>query len=175
MFLQRNFNVCDDHLMVSIHSGNQLGACWSNYTWFFLCCCYVLRWIWCLWCYSDCISTPGQAWKICLATVGIEPTTFGILLGHFAERHFAEGYFAERTFFRMDILRNRRFAERTVCRKNNLPKIEMLFRQNVWDCASFLNFVILNHLCKITIIWLLAVHGSLAVHNHIDYWFDVRL
>jgi hypothetical protein len=42
----------------------------------FLCWCNVLRWIWCLWCYSECISTPG---KICLAMVGIKPTTFGIL------------------------------------------------------------------------------------------------
>jgi hypothetical protein len=21
---------------------------------------YVLRWIWCLWCYSECASTPGK-------------------------------------------------------------------------------------------------------------------
>jgi hypothetical protein len=28
--------------------------------WFFLCWCNVLRWIWCLWCYSECISTPGK-------------------------------------------------------------------------------------------------------------------
>jgi hypothetical protein len=27
---------------------------------FFLCWCCVLRWIWCLWCYSECISTPGE-------------------------------------------------------------------------------------------------------------------
>ena len=32
--------------------------------------CVMLLWV--------CIHT-GQAWKICLATVGIEPTTFGIL------------------------------------------------------------------------------------------------
>jgi hypothetical protein len=38
-----------------------------------------------------------------------------------------------------------RFAERTFCRKDNLPKIEMVFRQNVWDCDSFLNCVILNN------------------------------
>jgi hypothetical protein len=25
-----------------------------------LCWCCVLRWIWCLWCYSECISTPGE-------------------------------------------------------------------------------------------------------------------
>jgi hypothetical protein len=29
-----------------------------------------------------------------------------------------------------------------------LPKIEMLFRQNVWECDSFLNCVILNHWVK---------------------------
>jgi hypothetical protein len=28
---------------------------------FCVCWCYVLRWIWCLWCYSECASTPGQA------------------------------------------------------------------------------------------------------------------
>jgi hypothetical protein len=67
---------------------------------------------------------------------------------HFAERHFADGRFAERTFCQKDILPNGHFAERTVCRKDNLPKIEMLFRQKVWDCASFLNFVILNHIVK---------------------------
>ena len=27
---------------------------------FFVCWCYVLRWIWCLWCYSVCASTPGK-------------------------------------------------------------------------------------------------------------------
>ena len=26
----------------------------------FLCWCNVRRWIWCLWCYSECISTPGK-------------------------------------------------------------------------------------------------------------------
>jgi hypothetical protein len=30
---------------------------------FFLCWFYVLRWIWCLWCYSECISTPGKLEK----------------------------------------------------------------------------------------------------------------
>ena len=30
---------------------------------FFLCWCCVLRWIWCLWCYSECISTPGELEK----------------------------------------------------------------------------------------------------------------
>ena len=45
-----------------------------------LCWCNVLRWIWCLWCYSAWVYIhTGQAWKICLTTVGIEPTTFGIL------------------------------------------------------------------------------------------------
>jgi hypothetical protein len=78
--------------------------------------------------------------------------------GHFAERHFAERHFAERhlaertfcrrTFCRTDVLPNGHFAERTICRTDNLPKIEILFRQKVWDCASFLNFVILNHCVK---------------------------
>ena len=47
--------------------------------WIFLCWCSVLRWIWCLWCYSWVYIHTGQAWKICMSTVGIEPTTFGIL------------------------------------------------------------------------------------------------
>jgi hypothetical protein len=68
--------------------------------------------------------------------------------GHFAERHFAERHFAEWTFYRMDVLPNGRFAERTVSRKDNLPKAEMLFCQNVWDSDSFLNCVILNHCVK---------------------------
>ena len=42
----------------------------------------------------------------------------------------------------------RHFAERAVCRKDNLPKIKMLFHQNVWDCDSFLNCVILDHCVK---------------------------
>jgi hypothetical protein len=41
----------------------------------FLCWCNVLRWIWCLWCYSECISTPDKLEKYSW----IEPTTFGIL------------------------------------------------------------------------------------------------
>ena len=32
-----------------------------------------------LWYYSECISTLAS-WKICLTTVGIEPTTFGLLV-----------------------------------------------------------------------------------------------
>ena len=28
-----------------------------------LCWCYVLRWIWCWWCYSECISTQGKLEK----------------------------------------------------------------------------------------------------------------
>jgi hypothetical protein len=67
--------------------------------------------------------------------------------GHFAERHFAERHFAERHFAERQFA-ERTFCRRTVCRKDNLPKIEMLFRQNVWDCASFLKFVILNHCVK---------------------------
>jgi hypothetical protein len=63
--------------------------------------------------------------------------------------HFADGNFAERTFCRTDILPNGHFSERTVCRKDNWPKIEMLFRQNVWNCAPFLNFAILNHCVKL--------------------------
>jgi hypothetical protein len=27
---------------------------------FFLCWCCVLRWIWCLWCYSECIFPPNM-------------------------------------------------------------------------------------------------------------------
>ena len=38
-------------------------------------------------------------------------------------------------------LPNGHVPERTACRKDNLPKIGMLFRQNVWDCDSFLNCV----------------------------------
>ena len=29
-------------------------------TMIFLCWCNVLRWIWCLWCYSECVSTPEE-------------------------------------------------------------------------------------------------------------------
>jgi hypothetical protein len=59
--------------------------------------------------------------------------------GHFAERHFAERRFAEWAFCRTDSLPNGQLAENTV---------EILLRQKVWDCASFLNFVILNHCVK---------------------------
>jgi hypothetical protein len=103
----------------------------------------------------------GQAWKVCLATVekyvcqrypdilpkDICRKTF-CRTDILPNGHFADGRFAEQTFCRMDILPNGHFTERTVCRTNSLPKIEMLFRQNVWDCASFLNFVILNQCVK---------------------------
>jgi hypothetical protein len=38
---------------------------WENNVqwWYFLCWCNVLRWIWCLWCYSECKSTPGKLEK----------------------------------------------------------------------------------------------------------------
>jgi hypothetical protein len=62
--------------------------------------------------------------------------------------HFADGRFAERTFLPNGHFAERTFCERTVCRKDNLLKIEMLLRQNIWDCDSFLNCVILNHCVK---------------------------
>jgi hypothetical protein len=37
--------------------------CNLNHDLFFLCWCNVLRWIWCLWCYSECISTQGRLEK----------------------------------------------------------------------------------------------------------------
>jgi hypothetical protein len=39
--------------------------------------------------------------------------------------HFADGRFAERTFYRTDILPNGHFTERTVCRTDSFPKIEI--------------------------------------------------
>jgi hypothetical protein len=30
---------------------------------FCVCWSYVLRWIWCLWCYSECASTPGKLYR----------------------------------------------------------------------------------------------------------------
>jgi hypothetical protein len=50
-----------------------------RYVTFCVCWCYVLRWIWCLWCYSECASNR-TSWKVCLTTVGIELATFGILV-----------------------------------------------------------------------------------------------
>jgi hypothetical protein len=42
----------------------------------FLCWCNVLRWIWCLWCSSECISTSGKLEKYAWPwwEMGIEPT-----------------------------------------------------------------------------------------------------
>jgi hypothetical protein len=47
------------------------------------------------------------------------------------------------------------FAERRFCGTDSLPKRQLaenidvtVFRQNVWDCDSFLNCVILNHCVK---------------------------
>jgi hypothetical protein len=55
----------------------------SIISWFFLCWCNVLRWIWCLWCYSECISTPGKLekyawsrWASIPKVVGSIPTVF---------------------------------------------------------------------------------------------------
>ena len=31
-----------------------------KYSYFFVCSCYVFRWIWCLRCYCECSSTPGR-------------------------------------------------------------------------------------------------------------------
>jgi hypothetical protein len=62
--------------------------------------------------------------------------------GHFAERHFAKRHFAEwifcrRTFCGTNILTNELFAEKTFCQTDNLPKIEMLFRQNIKHPFTF--------------------------------------
>jgi hypothetical protein len=71
----RSVRVCDISELSLVPSTSMQS---SNHD-FFLCWCYVLRWIWCLWCYSECMYIhTGQAWKICLATVRMEPTTFGI-------------------------------------------------------------------------------------------------
>ena len=85
---------------------------------------------------------PGYSLRKDTLPKDIFPKDF-LTNGHFADRRFVEP-----TFCRKDILPNGHFAERTVWRKDNLPKIEMLFRQNVWDCDSFLNCVILNHCVK---------------------------
>jgi hypothetical protein len=99
--------------------------------------------------------------------------------GHFAERHFAERYFAERTFCRRTfrqtdilqngILTNGLFAEKTFCRTHNLPKIEMLFRQNIKHPRSPILFIKLFG----TVTQLSC--ESLTVHNHIDSLFVQRV
>ena len=43
----------------------------------------------------------GQAWKICLSTVGIEPTTFGILAQCAANWATRSGRFVGRIFFKL--------------------------------------------------------------------------
>ncbi len=44
--------------------------------------CYVMGCRMCLWCYSECIYTLGKLSIIYLTImVGIEPTTFGLLVG----------------------------------------------------------------------------------------------
>jgi hypothetical protein len=93
---------------------------------------------------------------------------------HFAERHFAERTFCRRTFRRTDILPNGLFAERTFRRKDilpndNLPKIEMSFRQNIQHPRSPTLFIKLFG----TVTQLSC--ESLAVHNHIDSLFVQRM
>jgi hypothetical protein len=61
------------------------------------------------------------------------------------------------------------FAERTFCRTDRFPKWQLAENKDVisskclglWLISQLSNS---QPLCKITIIW------SLAVHNHIDYW-----
>ena len=80
--------------------------------------------------------------------------------GHFAERHFADGRFAERTFCRTDILPKGQLAENRDAISSKSLGLCLISQ----ICNS-------QPLCKITIIWSLAVHnGSSAVHNHIDNW-----
>jgi hypothetical protein len=52
VFSVKNLGVILDSHLTYNELIKQLVSC------FFLCWCYVLRWIWCLWCYADCISTP---------------------------------------------------------------------------------------------------------------------
>jgi hypothetical protein len=85
--------------------------------------------------------------------------------GHFAERHFADGRFAERTFCRKDILPKGHFAKRTFCRTNSLPKGQLAENRDAISSKS-LGLCLISELCnsqpycKITIIWLLAVHND---------------
>jgi hypothetical protein len=76
--------------------------------------------------------------------------------GHFAERHFADGHFAEKTF----------------CRTDNLPKIEMLFRQNIKHPRSPMHGNLSNCLGRLLNC---HVNESLAVYNHIDSLFVQRM
>ena len=55
----RSVRVCDISELSLVPSMSMQ----SIVIWFFLCWCCVLRWIWCLWCYSECISTPGKLEK----------------------------------------------------------------------------------------------------------------
>ena len=70
----RSVRVCDISEPSLVPSISMLS---SNHV-IFLCWCNVLRWIWCLWCYSECVYPPGKlekyawpqwCWKICLATL----------------------------------------------------------------------------------------------------------
>jgi hypothetical protein len=82
-----------------------------------------------------------------------QPMKHNWVPGHFAERHFAERHFAGRTF----------------CRTDSLPKGELAENRDAIS-SKCLGLCLISELCnsqplcKITIIW------SLAVHNHIDYW-----
>jgi hypothetical protein len=82
-----------------------------------------------------------------------QPMKHNWVPGHFAERHFAERHFAGRTF----------------CRTDSLPKGELAENRDAIS-SKCLGLCLISELCnsqplcKITIIW------SLAVHSHIDYW-----
>ena len=57
-----------------------------------------------------------------------------MVTGHFAERHFAGQTLCRKDFRRTETLTNGLFAEKTFCRKDNLPKIGKFsesFRQSV--------------------------------------------
>jgi hypothetical protein len=57
---------------------------------FFLCWCCILKWIWCLCCYSECISTPGRAAKYCRTSDNVRLNLANvrakvILIGHWSD------------------------------------------------------------------------------------------
>jgi hypothetical protein len=111
--------------------------------WYLLCWCIVLRWIRCLWCYSECISTPGRLekytwpqWPIYIYMIYIvfrfTSKSHNSLFHPYRNHQVVSNFENVGCFYAIERMRGMRVGE-TMLRRNNWCLGEtVLSRNNAW-------------------------------------------